>query len=50
MWDLKYGTNDLIHKRETDHRHGEHTLGCQEDGKGNEMMRSLGLVDATYYI
>ena len=30
MWNLKYGTNYLIYKTETDHRQGEQTCVCQE--------------------
>ena len=35
MWNLKYGTDDPIHKTETDHRHGEQTCGCH-GGEGSE--------------
>ena len=40
MWNLKYGTNDPIHKTETDHRHGQQTCDCLggrgrvKDGQG----------------
>ena len=33
-WNPKYGTNEPIYKRETDHGHGEQTFGCQEGGSG----------------
>ena len=46
MWNLKYGTDDPIHKTETDHRHGEHTCGCGGGvGEGGGWMGNLGLVD-----
>ena len=34
MWNLKYGTNDPIHKTKTYHGHGEQTCGCQGEGSG----------------
>ena len=32
MWNLKYGTNELIYKTET-HRHREQTYSCQGGGQ-----------------
>ena len=32
MWNLKYDTNELIYKTETDHRHRERICGCEEGG------------------
>ena len=29
MWNLKYGTDDPIDKKERDHGPGEQTCGCQ---------------------
>ena len=37
MWNLKYDTNELIHKTET-HRHREQICGCQGWGGGGEGM------------
>ena len=34
-WNLKYGTDVLIHKTETDHGHGEQICGCQGE-RGRE--------------
>ena len=51
MWNLKYGTNKIIHETETDHRHKEQIYGCQGGGwNGAGGTRSLGLVDANYYV
>ena len=50
MWNLKYDTNELIHKPETD-SHREQTCGCQGGGGVvEEWVGSLGLVDANHYI
>ena len=32
MWNLKYGTDDPIHKTETNQGNGEQTCGCQCGG------------------
>ena len=32
MWNIKYGTDDLIYKTETDQGHGEQACGCQGEG------------------
>ena len=32
MWNLNYGTDDLIYKTEKGHGHGEKTSGCQRVG------------------
>ena len=50
MTSLICGTNDPIYKIETDHSQGEQTCGWQGEGVGVGWMRSLGLVDANYYI
>ena len=36
MWNLIYGTNEPIHRKETTHGEGEQTCGCQE-GRGREL-------------
>ena len=33
MWNLKYGTNEPVHKTETDDGYGEQTCGCHGDGR-----------------
>ena len=44
MWNLKYGTNDPMHKTKTDHDHGEQTCGCQVgEGRGSGMDGELGV-------
>ena len=35
--DLKYGTDDPIHKIELDYRHEEQTWGCRGRGRGEEV-------------
>ena len=45
MWNLKYDTNELNNKIETQI---EQTYHCQEDGEG--WSGNQGLVDANYYI
>ena len=44
MWNLKYGTNDPTYKRETDHRHGEQTCGCQGEAGKSVMDWEFGVV------
>ena len=34
MWNLKYGKNEPVYRKETDHGHGEPTCGCQGEGEG----------------
>ena len=49
MWNLKYGTNELIYK--TDSEIQRIDLGCQAGaGKGERWTGSLGLVGSKYYI
>ena len=44
MWNLKYGTNDLIFKTEADHGHGELTCVCQgEEGRRGGMYGEFGV-------
>ena len=44
MWNLKYGTNDPISKRGTDHGHGEQSCGCLGGGGGEKGMdREFGI-------
>ena len=50
MWNLKYGANDPICKTETDRGHGEQTCGLPVGEEGVGRKKSLGLVDANYYI
>ena len=50
MWNLKYGTNELIYETETDSQTGQ-TWSCQLGGApGDCWIGSLGLADADYYI
>ena len=41
---------NLSTKQEHIHGHREQTCGCQGEGGGEELMGSLGLLDANYYI
>ena len=50
MWNLKYGTNELIYKRETDSENREETCDCWGVVAGGEWIRSLVLTDANNYI
>ena len=43
MWNLIHGTDEPIHKRETDHRHGEQICGCWGKGEGSGMDWELGV-------
>ena len=50
MWNLKYGTYELIYKTETDSQTWEQTCGCQKgEGVGEGWIESLGLADANNY-
>ena len=51
MWNIKYGTNELIYKTETDSETQRTDLWLPR-GRGEEVgsTGSLGLVDANYYI
>ena len=35
MWNIKYGTNDPIHKTETERGQGEQACGCQGEKGGS---------------
>ena len=49
-WNLKYDTNELNYKTETD-SYREQICGCQGgSGAGEDWAGSLGLADANYYI
>ena len=37
MWNLKYGTNELIYRTERTHRPREQTCGCQGGGGRSRM-------------
>ena len=51
MWNLKYGTNELIYKTETDSQTQRTDLWLpRESGLGEGRSESLGLADAKYYI
>ena len=51
MQNLKYDTNELIYKTETDSKTQRQTCGCQGgEMEGEGWIGSLGLVDANYYI
>ena len=45
MWNLKYDTNEIIYKTETD---SQRAGGCQGGGLGEDW--GLGVADANYYI
>ena len=45
-WNLIYGINEPSHRKEN-HRHGEQTCGCQEEG-GRSRTGNLGLIDVNY--
>ena len=46
MWNLKYGTNEPIYKRETESQTENRFMG---EGEAVGWTASLGLVDANYY-
>ena len=48
MWNLKYDTDDLIYKTETDSQILKTNLWLPK-GKEKEQMRSLGLADTTIH-
>ena len=51
MWNLKYGTNELMYKRETDSQTQKTDLWLpRERGEGMGGTGSLELVDENYYI
>ena len=51
MWNVKYDTNELIYKTETDSDIENQTYGCQRaDRVGEGWIGSLGLADANYYM
>ena len=53
MWNLKYDTNELVSKKETDpqtHRQGQHTCGCQGGGVGEGSTGNLQLADVNCYM
>ena len=37
MWNLKYDTDELIYKTETDSQKQKQTCGCQEEGVGGRI-------------
>ena len=43
MWNLKYGTNEPIHKTETANGKGEQTCGCQLGGRRRPVAAALFL-------
>ena len=51
MWDLKYDTNELIYRAETEtHRYTEQSCGYQEEGEaGARWIGSFQLTDVNYY-
>ena len=50
LWTLKYDTNELIYKTETDNRHRKQTYGYQRGRGGEGYTTSLGLTYTHYYI
>lgn len=50
MWNLKYGTKELIYEKEADSqiRHKGQTCGCQGREAEEGWIGSLGLADANY--
>ena len=51
MWNVKYGTNEPIHKTETDSKTQRTDMWLPKGrGEGVEWTGSLGLVDANDYI
>lgn len=51
MWSLKYDTNELIYKTETDLKDVEkRTVTAKEVGLGKEWIGSLGLANTNYHI
>ena len=43
MWNLKYNTNELIYKTETDSQIIKHTYGCQGEGDEGGMDWEFGI-------
>ena len=48
IWNLNMAQMNLFMKYKQTHRHREQICGCHREGVG--WTRSLGLVDANYYI
>ena len=50
MWDLKYDTNELIYKTETDSQTQKTNLWLQkEKGGRGQINQEFGLTDTNYY-
>ena len=50
MWSLKYGTDDPIHKTETEQSQGEETCGSPRGRGESRMDRQFGFLVANCYI
>ena len=50
MWNLKYGTNELIHEPETDSQTQNRLVVAKGKEEGMGWTGNVGLVDANYYI
>ena len=50
IWSLIYGTNELLYRRETDSWTWIIDLWLPRGGEGVGWTRTLGLIDANYYI
>ena len=50
MWILKYGTNEPIHKTETDSQTSRSDLWLPRGGEAEGWTGSLGFIDGNYYI
>ena len=48
MWNLKYGTNELIYETETDPQTENRSVVAKRKGIGEEWIESSGLADAIY--
>ena len=50
MWNLKYDTNEVIYKTETDSQTQKTNLWLPKGKGGEGYIRSLGLTDTHYYV
>ena len=50
MWNLKYGTNELIHKTDTDSQTERAGVWLPRGGEGKGRAWDLGLADANDHI
>ena len=49
MWNLKYDTNEIVYKTETDSQRTDFWLPGVRGDEGEQGTGNLGLVDVNYY-